>query len=73
MTVFIDLGCLHCKQTQRAFNVFKNTLNWLKIDSVDQTLFKIQLTSLSVGTSHTALKRLALRETIRFHSWLWKG
>jgi hypothetical protein len=27
MTVFIDLGCLHCKQTQRAFNVFKNTLN----------------------------------------------
>jgi hypothetical protein len=33
---FIDLGCLYCKQTQRAFNVFKNTLNWLKIDSVDQ-------------------------------------
>jgi hypothetical protein len=27
MTLFIDLGCLHCKQTQRAFNVFKNTLN----------------------------------------------
>jgi hypothetical protein len=36
MTLFIDLGCLYCKQTQRAFNVFKNTLNWLKIDSVDQ-------------------------------------
>jgi hypothetical protein len=36
MTLFIDLGCLYCKQTQRAFNVFTNTLNWLKIDSVDQ-------------------------------------
>jgi hypothetical protein len=36
MTLLIDLGCLYCKQTQRAFNVFKNTLNWLKIDSVDQ-------------------------------------
>jgi hypothetical protein len=36
MTLFIHLGCLYCKQTQRAFNVFKNTLNWLKIDSVDQ-------------------------------------
>jgi hypothetical protein len=27
MTLFIDLGCLYCKQTQRAFNDFKNTLN----------------------------------------------
>jgi hypothetical protein len=36
MPLFIDLGCLYCKQTQRALNVFKNTLNWLKIDSVDQ-------------------------------------
>jgi hypothetical protein len=36
MTLFIDLGCLYCKQMQRAFNVFKNTLNWLIIDSVDQ-------------------------------------
>jgi hypothetical protein len=36
MTLFIDLGCLYCKRTQRAFNAFKNTLNWLKIDSVDQ-------------------------------------
>jgi hypothetical protein len=35
MTLFIDLGCFYWKQTQRAFNVFKNTLNWLKIDSVD--------------------------------------
>jgi hypothetical protein len=44
MTLFIDLGCLYCKQTQRAFNVFKNALNWLKIYSVDKKLFKIQLT-----------------------------
>jgi hypothetical protein len=36
MTLFIDLGCLYCKQTQRAFSVFKNTLNLLKFDSVDQ-------------------------------------
>jgi hypothetical protein len=36
MTLFIDLGCLYCKHTQRAFNVFKNTLNWLEIESVDQ-------------------------------------
>jgi hypothetical protein len=36
MTLFIDLGCISCKETQRAFNIFKNTLNWLKIDSVDQ-------------------------------------
>jgi hypothetical protein len=43
ITLYI-LWCLDCKQTQRAFNVFKNTLNWLKIDSVDQKLFKIQLT-----------------------------
>jgi hypothetical protein len=27
MTLFIDLGCLYCKQTQRAFYVFKNMLN----------------------------------------------
>jgi hypothetical protein len=39
MTLFIDLGGLYCKQTQRAFNVFKNTLNWLKIDSVDQKFY----------------------------------
>jgi hypothetical protein len=36
MTLFIDLGCLYCKQTQRAFIVLQNTLNWWKIDSVDQ-------------------------------------
>jgi hypothetical protein len=27
MTLFIDLGYLYCKQTKRAFNVFKNMLN----------------------------------------------
>jgi hypothetical protein len=27
ITLFIDLVRLYCKQTQRAFNVFKNTLN----------------------------------------------
>jgi hypothetical protein len=27
MTLFIDLGCLYCKQMQRAFIVFKNMLN----------------------------------------------
>jgi hypothetical protein len=27
MTLFIDMGCLYCKQTQRVFNVFTNTLN----------------------------------------------
>jgi hypothetical protein len=27
MTLFIDLVCLYCKNTQRAFNVFKDTLN----------------------------------------------
>jgi hypothetical protein len=36
MTLFINLGCLYCKQTQSAFNVFKNTLNWLKFDLVAQ-------------------------------------
>jgi hypothetical protein len=36
MTLFVDLWCLYCKQMQRAFNVFKNTVNWLKIDSVDR-------------------------------------
>jgi hypothetical protein len=44
MALFMVLGCSYCKQTQRAFTVFKNTLNWLKIDSVDQQLFKSQLT-----------------------------
>jgi hypothetical protein len=42
MTLFIDLGCLYCKQTQRAFNVFKNTLNRLKIDSVDQKFNRLE-------------------------------
>jgi hypothetical protein len=28
---------------------------------------------LIVGTSQKALERLALRQTLRFHSWRWKG
>jgi hypothetical protein len=36
MTLFIDPWCFYSKQTQRAFNVFKNTLNWLTIDLVYQ-------------------------------------
>jgi hypothetical protein len=27
MALFMVLGCSYCKQTQRAFTVFKNTLN----------------------------------------------
>jgi hypothetical protein len=42
MTLFVDLGYLYCKQMQRAFNVFKNTLNWLKIDSVILSLLSEQ-------------------------------
>jgi hypothetical protein len=38
------MGCLSCKKKQKAFNVLKNMQHWLKIDSVDQKLFKIQLT-----------------------------
>jgi hypothetical protein len=60
MTFLIDLWCLDCKQTQRAFNVFKNTLNWLKIDSVDQKLFKIQLT------------RVWELLTRRWNAWHWE-
>jgi hypothetical protein len=60
MTLFIDLGCLYCKQTQRAFNDFKNTLNWLKIDSGDQKLFKIQLT------------RVWELLTWRWNAWHWE-
>jgi hypothetical protein len=40
----MGLGCLYCKQTQRAFTVLKNTKKWLKIGSVDEKLFKFQLT-----------------------------
>jgi hypothetical protein len=42
MTLFIDLRCLYCKHTQRASNVFKNTLNWLKIDSIDQKFNRLE-------------------------------
>jgi hypothetical protein len=67
MTLFIDLACLYCKQTQRAFNVFKNTLNWLKIDSVDQKFYWLECGNFSqdAGTSGTerviAFSQLAVK------------
>jgi hypothetical protein len=59
MTLFIDLSCLYCKKTQRAFNVLKNSISKVIQNSIDK----------SVGTSHKALECLALKETLRFHSW----
>jgi hypothetical protein len=70
MTLFIDLGCLYCKQTQRAFNVFKNTLDWLKIDSVDQKFYWLECGNFSqdAGTSGTgsdiAFSQLAVKGLI---------
>jgi hypothetical protein len=73
MTLFIDLGCLCCKQTQRAFNVFKNMLNWLKIDSVDQKLIWLECgnfpqnavtpgTEIVIAFSQLAVKGLNLKQ-----------
>jgi hypothetical protein len=67
MTLFIDLECLYCKQTQRAFNVFKNTLNWLNIDSVDQKFNRLEYGNFSqdAGTPGTerviAFSQLAVK------------
>jgi hypothetical protein len=67
MTLFIDPGCLYCKQTQRAFNVFKNMLNWLKIDSVDQKFYWLECGNFSqdAGTPGTerviAFSQLAVK------------
>jgi hypothetical protein len=36
MTLFIDLGCLYFKQTQRAFNVLKKHAKLIENLSVDQ-------------------------------------
>jgi hypothetical protein len=58
MTLFIDLGCLYCKQTQRAFNVFKNTLNWLKIDSVDQKFNWLECGNFSQDAGTPGTKRV---------------
>jgi hypothetical protein len=60
MTLFVDLGCLYCKQTQGAFNVFKNTQNWLKIDLVDLKLFTIKLS------------RVWKLLTRRWNAWHWE-
>jgi hypothetical protein len=63
MTLFIDLGCLNCKQTQKAFNVFKYTLNWLKIDSVDQKFNWLECGNFSqdCGTPGIAFSQLAVK------------
>jgi hypothetical protein len=72
MTLFIDLGCLYCKQTQRAFIVFKNTINWLKIDSVDQKFNWLECGSFSQdsGTPGTerviAFSQLAVKGSNRY-------
>jgi hypothetical protein len=82
MTLFIDLGCLYCKQTQRAFNVFKNTLSWLKIDSVDQKFNWLECGNFSQdagmpGTdrvivfSQLAVKGLTVRDTERVRTEKW--
>jgi hypothetical protein len=67
VTLVIDLRCLYCKQTQRAFNVFTNMLNWLIIDSVDQKLNWLECGNFSqdAGTSGTerviAFSQLAVK------------
>jgi hypothetical protein len=67
MTLFVDLECLYCKQTQRAFNVFKNTLNWMKIHSVDQKFYWLECGNFSqdAGTPGTerviAFSQLAVK------------
>jgi hypothetical protein len=77
ITLFIDLGCLYCKQTQRAFNVFTNTLNWLKIDSVDQKFYWLECGNFSqdAGTPCTerviAFSQLAVKGSILLHSNFW--
>jgi hypothetical protein len=61
---------VYSANTHSAFNVLKNTKNWLQIDSVDQKLFKIQYTvcgnfSQGAGTSGTgsdiAFSQLAVK------------
>jgi hypothetical protein len=79
MTLFIDLGCLYCKQTQIAFNVFKNTLNWLKIDSVDQKFNWLECGNFSqdAGTPGTetviAFLQLAVKGLNSFQLTIFPG
>jgi hypothetical protein len=78
-TLFIDLGCLCCKQTQRAFHVFKNTLNWLKTDSVDQKFYWLECGNFSqdAGTPGTerliAFSQLAVKGLKRLSSPSFKA
>jgi hypothetical protein len=79
MTLFIDQGCLYCKQTQRTFNVFKNTQSWLKIDSVDQKFNWLKCVNFSqdAGTSGTerviAFSQLAVKGLNSFRPSVQKG
>jgi hypothetical protein len=62
MTVFIDLGGLYCIQFfQKHTKLNKNRISRPNVNQnfIDQ----------SVGTSHKALERLALRRTLRFYIW----
>jgi hypothetical protein len=82
MTLFIDLGCLHCKQTQRAFNVFKNTIidlvdqkfNWLECGNFSQDA-ETPGTERVIAFSQLAVKGLKVRELIvQIQAWqiiLW--
>jgi hypothetical protein len=47
MTLFIDLGCLYFKQTQRAFNVFKK-----HIKLIENRFSRLKVLLTRVGTSH---------------------
>jgi hypothetical protein len=71
------IGCLYNKQTQRAFNVFKNTLNWLKVDTVDQKFNWLECGNFSqdAGTPRTerdiafsqlAVKGLSYKSSVEF-------
>jgi hypothetical protein len=75
MTLFIDLGCLYCKQKQRAFNVFKNTLNWLKIDSVDQKFNWLECGNFSQGAGTPGTERVIVFSQLAVkglnNAWPW--
>jgi hypothetical protein len=60
-----DLMTLFIFQTEAKSIICFQKHTRLKIDSVDQKLFKNQLTRV-LGTSHKALERLALRETLLY-------
>jgi hypothetical protein len=73
MTLFIDLGCLSCNQTQRAFNVFKNTLNWLKIDSVDQQFYWLECGNFSQDAGTPGSERVIAFSQLAVKGLNWSG